>query len=366
MKIKAVIQYLEQLAPLDFQESYDNAGLIVGDANQEITKVLISLDCTEEVVQEAIEKGCNLIISHHPIVFKGLKKFNGKNYVERTVIKAIENKIALYAIHTNLDNITGGVNSKIADKLGLVNQAILESKPNVLRKMVVFVPRSHVEEVRTALFDAGAGQIGKHYDQCSFNTAGYGSFRPLAGSEPTIGEIGTQERVEETRIEVIYTRSIERKLLLALYEAHPYEEVAYDLFDLQNTTVEIGAGMIGNLPEPMDERDFLAYLKENLKLNVIRHTALLGRKVSRVAVCGGAGGFLLGAAKRSGADFFVTADYKYHEFFDAEGEIVIADTGHFESEQFTQELLYDIITKKFPNFATLTTEIDTNPIKYYS
>ncbi|WP_343562755.1 Nif3-like dinuclear metal center hexameric protein [Sphingobacterium sp.] len=366
MKIKAVIQYLEQLAPLDLQETYDNAGLIVGKADQEITKVLISLDCTEEVVQEAIEKGCNLIISHHPIVFKGLKKFNGKNYVERTVIKAIENRIALYAIHTNLDNVTGGVNSKIADKLGLVNQAILESKPNVLRKMVVFVPRSHVEEVRKALFDAGAGQIGKHYDQCSFNTAGYGSFRPLAGAEPAIGEIGTQERVEETRIEVIYKRSIERKLLLALYEAHPYEEVAYDLFDLQNTAGEIGAGMIGNLSEPMDELGFLAYLKENLKLNVIRHTALLGKKVSRVAVCGGAGSFLLGAAKRSGADFFVTADYKYHEFFDAEGEIVIADTGHFESEQFTQELLYDIITKKFPNFATLTTEIDTNPIKYYS
>lgn len=366
MKIKAVIQHLEQLAPLDLQETYDNAGLIVGNADQEITKVLISLDCTEEVVQEAIEKGCNLIISHHPIVFKGLKKFNGKNYVERTVIKAIENGIALYAIHTNLDNVTGGVNSKIADKLGLVNQAILESKPNVLRKMVVFVPRSHVEEVRQALFDAGAGQIGKHYDQCSFNTAGYGSFRPLAGAEPAIGEIGTQERVEETRIEVIYKRSIERKLLLALYEAHPYEEVAYDLFDLQNTAGEIGAGMIGNLSEPMDELEFLAYLKENLKLNVIRHTALLGKKVSRVAVCGGAGGFLLGAAKRSGADFFVTADYKYHEFFDAEGEIVIADTGHFESEQFTQELLYDIITKKFPNFATLTTEIDTNPIKYYS
>lgn len=366
MKIKAVIQYLEQLAPLDLQESYDNAGLIVGNADQEITKVLISLDCTEEVVQEAIEKGCNLIVSHHPIVFKGLKKINGKNYVERTVIKAIENKIALYAIHTNLDNIIGGVNSKIADKLGLVNQAILESKPNVLRKMVVFVPRSHVEEVRTALFDAGAGQIGKHYDQCSFNTAGYGSFRPLAGSEPSIGEVGMQERVEETRIEVIYTRSIERKLLLALYEAHPYEEVAYDLFDLQNTAIEIGAGMIGNLSEPMDELEFLAYLKKNLNLNVIRHTALLGKKVSRVAVCGGAGGFLLSAAKRSGADFFVTADYKYHEFFDAEGEIVIADTGHFESEQFTQELLYDIITKKFPNFATLTTEIDTNPIKYYS
>jgi hypothetical protein len=258
------------------------------------------------------------------------------------------------------------VNTKIADKLGLENQAILESKTDVLRKMVAFVPRSHVEDVRQALFDAGAGKIGKHYDQCSFNTAGYGSFRPLKGAGPTIGEIDVQERVEETRIEVIYLKSNERKLLLALYEAHPYEEVAYDLFDIQNTATEIGAGMIGNLAEPMAELEFLAYLKDKLRLNVIRHTALLDKKVSRVAVCGGSGGFLLGAAKRSGADFFVTADYKYHEFFDAEGEIVIADTGHFESEQFTQELLYDIITKKFPNFATLTTEIDTNPIKYYS
>ena len=344
MKIKEVIDYLEQLAPLDLQESYDNAGLIVGDANREITKVLISLDCTEDVVKEAIDKGCNLIISHHPIVFRGLKKFNGKNYVERTVIKAIEHKVALYAIHTNLDNVTGGVNTKIADKLGLENQAILESKTNVLRKMVFFVPRSHVEDVRQALFDAGAGKIGKHYDQCSFNAAGYGSFRPLEGADPTLGEIGVQERVEETRIEVIYLKSIERKLLLALYEAHPYEEVAYDLFDIQNTAAEIGAGMIGNLAEPMAELEFLAYLKDKLRLNVIRHTALLDKKVSRVAVCGGSGGFLLGAAKRSGADFFVTADYKYHEFFDAEGEIVIADTGHFESEQFTQELLYDIIT----------------------
>ena len=366
MKIKEIIDYLEQLAPLDLQESYDNAGLIVGDANREITKVLISLDCTEAIVKEAIDKGCNLIISHHPIVFKGLKKFNGKNYVERTVIKAIEHKVALYAIHTNLDNVTGGVNTKIADKLGLENQAILESKTDVLRKMVVFVPRSYVEDVRQALFDAGAGKIGKHYDQCSFNTAGYGSFRPLKGADPTIGEIDVQERVEETRIEVIYLKSNERKLLLALYEAHPYDEVAYDLFDIQNTATEIGAGMIGNLADPMAELEFLAYLKDKLRLNVIRHTALLDKKVSRVAVCGGSGGFLLGAAKRSGADFFVTADYKYHEFFDAEGEIVIADTGHFESEQFTQELLYDIITKKFPNFATLTTEIDTNPIKYYS
>lgn len=366
MKIKDITSYLEALAPLDLQESYDNSGLIVGDSNQEVSKVLISLDCTEAVVDEAIAKGCNLIVSHHPIVFKGLKRFNGSNYVERTVIKAIQHDIALYAIHTNLDHVTGGVNSKIAEILQLQNPAILEPKSNLLYKLVVYVPRNHVESVREALFNAGAGKIGSKYDECSFNTAGYGTFKPNEGSNPTIGEVGTQERVEETRIEVVYTKSIERKIFLALYEAHPYEEVAYDIIKLENKHQEIGAGIIGNLENPMAEEDFLAYLKNNLKLNVIRHTALKGQSVSRVAICGGSGGFLLNAAKRSGADFFVTADYKYHEFFDSESQIVIADIGHFESEQFTQELLFDIISEKFPNFAVLITEIDTNPIKYYS
>ncbi|UIR55754.1 Nif3-like dinuclear metal center hexameric protein [Sphingobacterium sp. SRCM116780] len=365
MKIKDITSYLEKLAPLDLQESYDNSGLIVGNPDQEIHKIMISLDCTEAVVDDAIAKGCNLIVSHHPIVFKGLKRFNGNNYVERTVIKAIQHDIALYAIHTNLDNVTGGVNSKIATLLALQNQAILEPKSNLQYKLVVYVPRSHVEQVRAALFEAGAGKVGSKYDECSFNTAGYGTFKALANAQPTIGEIGTQERVEETRIEVIYTKSIERNVLLAMYESHPYEEVAYDTLRLENKSQEVGAGIIGNLENPMTEQDFLAYLKNNLNLNVIRHTALQGKSVSRVAVCGGSGGFLLNAAKRSGADFFVTADYKYHEFFDAENQIVIADIGHYESEQFTQELLFDIITEKFPNFAVLITEVDTNPIKHY-
>lgn len=365
MKIKEVTAYLEQIAPLDLQESYDNSGLIVGDPDQDISKILISLDCTEAVVADAIAKGCNLIISHHPIVFKGLKRFNGNNYVERTVIKAIQHDIALYAIHTNLDNVTGGVNTKIASLLSLQNQAILEPKSDLLYKLVVYVPRSHVELVREALFEAGAGQVGAKYDQCSFNTAGYGTFRPQEDAQPAIGEIGLQERVEETRIEVVYTKAIERKVLLAMYEAHPYEEVAYDTIKLENKNQEVGAGVIGNLENPLSELDFLAYLKNKLNLNVIRYTALQGKAVSRVAVCGGAGGFLLPAAKRSGADFFVTADYKYHEFFDAENKIVIADIGHYESEQFTQELLFDIITEKFPNFAVLITEVDTNPIKHY-
>ena len=365
MKIKEITQYLEHIAPLSYQESYDNAGLIVGHPEDEVTKALISLDCTEEVVDEAIEKGCDLIISHHPIVFKGLKKFNNKNYVERTVIKAIKSNIALYAIHTNLDNVLGGVSSKIADKLGLINQAILSPKSGLLKKLVVYVPRANVDEVRQTLFDAGAGSIGD-YDQCSYNTAGYGTFRPLSGANPTIGEIGTQERVEETKIEVVFPAPIERQIIVAMLSVHPYEEVAYHIVNLENSLQQVGSGIIGNLSTPIDVQRILPYLKERLNLNVIRHTKLLDRPIERVAVCGGAGGFLLGEAKRSGADIFITADYKYHDFFDAEDNLIIADIGHFESEQFTQELLLEIIQKKFVNFAVLLTEIDTNPIKYYS
>lgn len=364
MKIKELTQYLEQIAPLAYQESYDNAGLIVGHPDDEINRALIALDCTEEIVDEAIEKGCDIVIAHHPIVFSGLKKLNGKNYVERVVIKAIRHGIALYAVHTNLDNVLGGVNSKIAEKLGLLSQAVLRPKRNLLKKLSVFVPRTHVESVRKALFQAGAGALGD-YDECSYNTLGYGTFRPLQGANPTIGKINEQERVEETKIEVVYPEIIERSVLVAMYAAHPYEEVAHDIFALENALATVGSGVIGNLTTPLSETAFLAHLKEKLDVQVIRHTKLRNRPISRVAVCGGAGGFLLEDAKRSGADIFISADYKYHEFFEAEGDIVIADIGHFESEQFTQELLLEIIRKKFVNFAVLLTEIETNPIKYY-
>lgn len=364
MQLKELIAYLEEVAPLSYQEPYDNSGLIVGDANATVNKALISLDCTEEVVDEAIAKGCDVIISHHPIVFKGLKKFTGRNYVERTVIKAIKNNIALYAIHTNLDNVLGGVSSKIGERLALQTPAILSPKTGLLKKLVVYVPRSHVEEVRKALFAGGAGQIGD-YDQCSYNTVGYGTFRPLDGADPAIGSVDKQERVEETKIEVIYPEYKERGILVAMFAAHPYEEVAYNIVTLDNVFQYVGSGIIGNLKVPMEAEDFLRYLKDKLGLQVIRHTKLLDKKIERVAVCGGAGGFLLNEAKRSGADVFVTADYKYHEFFDAEDQIVIADIGHFESEQFTQELLLEIIRKKFATFAVQLTEIDTNPIKYY-
>lgn len=364
MKIKDIADYLESIAPLSYQESYDNSGLLVGSPNDEVHKILISLDCTEDIVQEAIDKGCNLIVSHHPIVFKGLKRFNNANYVERTIIKAIKNNIGLYAIHTNLDNVLGGVSSKIAEKLALSNTAILSPKVGELKKLVVYVPRANVEEVRNALFEAGAGAIGD-YDECSYNTAGYGTFRPLDGANPTIGDIGKQERVEETKIEVVFPSYLARKIIVSMLAAHPYEEVAYHIVALDNSLQTVGSGVIGNLDQPMDELDFLAYLKDKLRLNVIRHTGLLNKPIQRIAVCGGAGGFLLNDAKRSGADVFITADFKYHEFFDAENQIIIADIGHFESEQFTQELLLDIIQKKFANFAVLITEIDTNPINYY-
>jgi dinuclear metal center YbgI/SA1388 family protein len=364
MQIKELTQYLESIAPLSYQESYDNSGLIVGQHSDIISKALISLDCTEEVVQEAIDKGCDIIVAHHPIVFKGLKRFNGNNYVERTVIKAIKHNIAIYAIHTNLDNVLGGVSSKIAERLGLENQAILSPKSGLLKKLAVYVPRTDVDAVRQSLFEAGAGHIGD-YDECSYNTGGYGTFRPLEGASPTIGQIGEQERVEETKIEVVYPAHIERQILVAMLAAHPYEEVAYDIYALNNNLQTVGSGVIGNLSSPLDGQSFLRHLKEKLDVQVIRHTKLLNKPIERVAVCGGAGGFLLSDAKRSGADIFITADYKYHEFFDAEDEIIIADVGHYESEQFTQELLLEIIQKKFANFAVLLTETDTNPIKYY-
>lgn len=364
MKLHELTTYLESIAPLAYQEDYDNSGLIVGNGNQEITQGLISLDCTEAVVDEAIRTGCQIIISHHPIVFKGLKKFNGKTYVERVVEKAIRHNIALYAIHTNLDSVMDGVNARICQVLGLINPRILSAKNGILKKLVTYVPLSHAAAVRNALFKAGAGQIGD-YSECSFNAEGTGTFKAGQGTDPYVGQPGEQHHEAETRIETVYPAHLESKLLMALFLNHPYEEVAYDLYNLTNQHQQVGAGMIGELEHAVSEHEFLSSLKSNLKSAVIRHTQLTGKPVKKVAVCGGSGGFLLKQAIAAGADVFVTADYKYHEFFDAEDKIVIADVGHFESEQFTQHLLFEIIQKKFSNFAVRLTEINTNPIKYF-
>ena len=364
MKLSELTAYLEGLAPLAYQEDYDNAGLIVGNPEQDIYQALISLDCTEAVVDEAIATGCQVIISHHPIVFRGLKKFNGKTYVERVVEKAIRNNIALYAIHTNLDNIMTGVNAKICETLGLKNCRILAPKHDLLKKLVTYVPVSHADVVRNALFNAGAGNIG-NYSETSFNADGTGTFKGNEQSTPYVGEPGKQHLENEVRIETIYPAILESKILMALVLAHPYEEVAYDLYQLTNQNQQVGSGMIGDLDTPMAEEAFLYYLKEKMGAQVIRHTGFTGRPIKKVAVCGGAGGFLLKQAIAAGADIFITADYKYHEFFDAEGKLIIADIGHYESEQFTQQLLYEIIRKKFTNFAVRLTAINTNPVKYF-
>lgn len=362
--IRALTNQLETWAPLSYQESYDNAGLIVGNFNDEVTGVLVTLDATEAVIDEAIAKGCNVVIAHHPIVFKGLKKFNGRNYVERAVIKAIKNDIALYAAHTNLDNVSGGVNFKIAEKLQLQQVRILSPKSQLLTKLAVFVPTGDTQRVLDALYAAGAGQIGA-YEHCSFRVEGTGTFKPLQGANPVIGQVGRDEDVREHRVEVIFPAYLEGSMVSALLKAHPYEIPAYDLYPLNNANTDIGAGAIGQLPMPLTESDFLAYLKMHMQLPVIRHTPLLGKTINRIAVCGGAGGFLLNEAVRAGADIFVTADYKYHEFFDADSRIIICDIGHYESEVYTKELLQQYLSKHFTNFAVILSETVTNPVQYY-
>lgn len=364
MKLSQLTDYLESLAPLAYQEDYDNSGLIVGRPDQEIFQVLVSLDCTEAVVDEAIANNCQVIVSHHPIVFRGLKKFNSKTYVERVVEKAIKHNIALYAIHTNLDNIQLGVNKRICDTLGLKETRILSPKPNLLKKLVTYVPLAQAEQVRNALFHAGAGNIG-NYSEASFNSEGQGTFKGNEYADPYVGEPGIRHTENEIRIEVIYPSVLESKILMALVLAHPYEEVAYDLYNITNNNQQVGSGMIGELEFPINEDAFLGFVKDKMRAHVIRHTALTGKPVKRVAVCGGAGGFLLKQAISAGADIFITADYKYHEFFDAEGRIVIADIGHYESEQFTQQLLHDLIREKFSTLYLRLTEINTNPVKYF-
>ena len=364
MLIRDITNFLESLAPISSQESYDNSGLIVGDPSSEVTKALISLDCIESIVEEAIETNCQLIIAHHPIVFRGLKKLNGKDYVERTVIKAIKNDIAIYAIHTNLDNYRFGVNAEIGRRLGLKNLKILSPKSNVLNKLVCFVPDTHLNEVREALFAAGAGDIG-NYSNCSFSSNGVGTFQPLEGSNPYSGSFGKLAKEKESRLEVIVPSHSLSSVVRAMKTAHPYEQVAHEAYASLIDNEFEGAGMVGELDEVMDEEVFLKSVKESFGCEVIRHTKLSGNKVKTVAFCGGAGSFLLRNARAAKADFFITGDYKYHEFFDAEDQIVIADIGHYESEQFTSHLLRDILTKKFPKFAVQLTKINTNPIKYF-
>jgi dinuclear metal center YbgI/SA1388 family protein len=363
MKVKEITNLIEEFAPITLQEQYDNCGLITGNYETEITGVLIALDCIESVVDEAIKKGLNMIVSHHPIIFSGIKKINGNNYIERVIIKAIKNDIAIYAAHTSLDNIASGVNGFIAQKLGVTIEGVLAPRKNIFKKLVTFCPTEHAEKVRKAIFSAGAGAIG-NYNECSFNTNGIGTFNGNEHANPFVGVPNKQHTEPEVRIETIFPSYLKSKVILSLLESHPYEEVAYDIYPLENTFSNIGSGVFGSLEKEKTEEEFLIELKNKMNCKIIRHTSLRSKPVKKVAICGGSGSFLLENAINVEADIFVSADFKYHQFFDADGKIVIADIGHFESEQFTSELFYKILIKKFPKFAVHLSTVNTNPINY--
>lgn len=363
MLISDVAALLEQLAPLSYQESYDNSGLLVGNLSMPLKGILITLDVTPEVVEEAYQKGLNMIVSHHPLIFSGLKRITGKTYVEKAVILAIKYDIAIYAAHTNLDSIRGGVNSKIGELLGLSNLRFLSPLEGELVKLVTFVPSNEADKVRQAMFDGGAGSIG-NYDSCSYNIDGKGTFRAEEGANPFVGRIGELHVEPEIRIEVIVPKAKLSKVIRNMISSHPYEEVAYDVYPLLNTYNDAGAGMVGELSSPISELDFLKIVKTVFNLQSIRYTNLLGKKIKKIAFCGGSGAFLIKQAIAVGADIYITGDIKYHQFFDAENKIIIADIGHFESEQFTIDIFYEHLLKNFPKFAVLKSEIKTNPINY--
>lgn len=363
MKIAEIIQTIEEFAPISYQEVYDNAGLLVGDKMADCTGVLICLDAIEAVIDEAIAKKCNLVVAHHPIVFSGVKKITGKNYIERVIIKAIKNDIAIYTCHTNLDNVKLGVNNIIADKLGLQNRKILDPKSGILKKLYTYVPAVAKDALLNALFAAGAGNIG-NYSECSYSVDGVGTFKGNEHSNPVIGEKNKRSTEPEHKIELIFPDYKESKILQALKASHPYEEVAYEVITLDNVYQDIGSGMIGELENPVSETDFLASLKVKMNTACIRHTALLNKKIQKVALCGGSGSFLLPKAISQQADIFISGDFKYHQFFDADNQIIIADIGHYESEQFTAQLFNKIISEKFPTFAVQISTINTNPINY--
>ncbi|PKD18240.1 NGG1p interacting factor NIF3 [Salegentibacter salinarum] len=363
MLVKEVIDIIEEFAPHTYAEDFDNVGLLVGDKNATVTAALITLDTLETVVDEAIEKNCNLIISFHPIIFSGLKKLTGKDYVEKTVIKAIKNDIAIYAIHTALDNQFKGVNDMICEKIGLKKRKILIPRKGSIKKLTTFVPNKQAAGVRKALFEAGGGSIG-NYDNCSFNLKGEGSFKPNEEANPVIGKRGKIHLEEETQISLIYPSDIEKKLLHALFSSHLYEEVAYEVSALENENQHLGMGMIGELETPEDEKSFLKRIKTEFNCGCIKHSELRGKPIRKVAVLGGSGGFAINNAKAAGADIYLTADLKYHDFYKGNNSFILADIGHYESEQYTKDLLHSYLTKKISNFALILAETNTNPIKY--
>lgn len=363
MKIKEVISALEMFAPLPLQDGFDNAGLQIGLTDVEATGALLCLDVTEAVIDEAVSMGYNLIVAHHPLLFKGYKSITGKDYVERCIMKAIKHDIVIFAMHTNLDNALQGVNYKIAEKLGLQHVAILDTRENSLLKLVTFVPKEQAEAVRQALFNAGCGCIG-NYDSCSYNVEGTGTFRAGKDTNPYCGEIGKLHTEKEVRIETVLPSFRKQTVTKALIEAHPYEEPAYDFYPLANRWMQAGAGVVGELAEAMNETDFLQSVKHTFGAGCVKHSRLTGKKIRKVALCGGAGAFLLPKAAALQADAFITGEVKYHDYFSYESSILITEIGHYESEQYTTEIFQTILKEHFPGLNTQITRIDTNPIKY--
>ncbi|MBK8292353.1 MAG: Nif3-like dinuclear metal center hexameric protein [Flammeovirgaceae bacterium] len=337
--------------------------MITGQAADDVKSILVTLDCTEAVVEEAISKSCNLIIAHHPILFKGVKRLTGNTYVERVLIKAIRNQIAIYAIHTNLDNVIQGVNKKIADRLGLKNLQVLSPRQNTLSKIVTFIPLDYTEKVISALHDAGAGHVG-NYSHCSFSSEGMGAYLPTENSKPFAGSKGKLEKTKRDEGGNDFPKLLLTKILTALRQSHPYEEVAYYVSDLANQNQEVGSGMLGELPVPEESLGFLNRLKTVMDTNCVRYTNIHAKHITKVALCGERAVFLLPQAIAKGADVFISADFKYHEFFDADNKITVADIGHYESEQFTKELIGEYLQEKFPTFAIIFSNVVTNPISY--
>jgi dinuclear metal center YbgI/SA1388 family protein len=363
MKIKEILSILEEMAPLAYAEDFDNVGLLVGNQDHEATGILVCHDALESVIDEAIAKNCNVVVCFHPILFSGLKKITGKNYVERAIIKAIKNEIAIYAVHTALDNHKKGVNKIFCDALGLINTKILIPKPNFIQKLITYTIPENVEKLRNALFDAGAGKIG-NYEDCSFSSKGLGTYMGNEDSNPEIGERFEFVEAEEIKIEVIFEKHLQAKIVKALFSNHVYEEVAYEIYDLQNTHQNSGLGMIGELEKPMNEADFLSFVKNKMQCGNIRHSAFLGKSIQKVAVLGGSGSFAIKNALQAKADVFLTSDLKYHNFYEAENQIVLADIGHYESERFTKNYIVDFLKEKITNFAVVLSEENTNPVKY--
>jgi dinuclear metal center YbgI/SA1388 family protein len=364
MKLKELTSYLDSAVPLSFQESYDNSGLQVGSSDNEITSALITLDVTEEVLDEAISLKCDVLVSHHPLIFNGIKSLTGKSFTERIIYMAVKHDIAIYSAHTNLDVFDKGVSWKMAEKLGLENIQVLSPSENRLLKLVTYIPESHFEKVKNALFETGAGVIG-NYDNCGFATSGTGSYRGNEKTKPFLGEKGKIHFEKEIRFETVLFSYLKDKVIKALIDVHPYEEVAYDLYVLENKNIDIGLGCVGNFPRQLSEDEFLKSVSSVFDAKGVRYSKPTGKPIRKVALCGGSGAALLNLAICSGADAFLTADIKFHDFFKTENKILLVDTGHFESEKFSREILKDLIIKKFPKFAVRFSETNTNPINYY-